>query len=299
MSCCHDLTDKGLKVTLVAIVSNVLLAAGKILTGIMGNSYALIADGIESCTDIISSSVVLIGLKVSKIPPDKKHPYGHGKAESIAGLFVAACLLGAAAIIIYSSIGEIRIPHQTPSWYTLIVLLIVIVTKELLYRFIFSTGKHIESTAVKNDAWHHRSDAITSLAAFIGISIALIGGEKFASADDWAALLACFIIIFNGIKLMKDAINDLMDASASDELIQFVTTETSSTSGVISVHGLKIRKSGLGYLADIHIVVDGSISVREGHCIAHQVKDTLLKDHSKILDVLVHVEPNDDKCCSL
>jgi cation diffusion facilitator family transporter len=186
--------EDGLKVSGSAIAINLTLALVKISTGVIGNSYALIADGIESTTDIFSSLIVMGGLRISTKPPDEDHPYGHGKAESLAGLIVALFLLGAATMIAYQSIQEILSPQGSPAWYTLVVLGGVIIVKEWLFRRMLQVGDEMESSALKNDAWHHRSDAITSLATFIGISIALIGGEKFATADDWAALLACAII---------------------------------------------------------------------------------------------------------
>jgi cation diffusion facilitator family transporter len=195
--------ESGLMAAGIGMAVNVLLAIIKIVTGIVGNSYALIADGIESTTDIISSLIVWTGLKISSLPADEDHPYGHGKAEPMAGMVVALALLGAAIFIAIQSVREIITPHYAPAWFTLLVLALVIGTKEALYRFVFKVGKELTSTAVKGDAWHHRSDAITSAAVFIGISIALIGGKGYESADDWAALLACSIILFNGYRIFR------------------------------------------------------------------------------------------------
>ena len=198
--------QKGLMAAGVGMAVNIVLAIVKIVTGIVGNSYALIADGIESTTDIVSSLVVWTGLKISSLPADEDHPYGHGKAESIAGMVVALALLAAAVFIAIQSVREIITPHHAPAWFTLLVLALVIGTKETLYRFVFKVGDELTSTAVKGDAWHHRSDAITSAAAFIGISIALIGGKGYESADDWAALLACAVILFNGYRIFRAAL---------------------------------------------------------------------------------------------
>ena len=166
--------ELGLKTSGIAIAINFSLAVIKITTGFFGNSYALIADGIESAADTITSMIVLVGLRISARPPDRTHPYGHGKAESIAAVIVSLTILCAAALIAFQSIREIRSPHHAPAPYTLVVLLLVMLVKELMYRRIHRVGKRIHSNSLKSDAWHHRSDAITSLAAFVGISIALI-----------------------------------------------------------------------------------------------------------------------------
>jgi cation diffusion facilitator family transporter len=210
--------ESGLRAAGIGMAVNVLLALIKIVTGILGHSYALTADGIESTTDIISSLVVWTGLKISALPADEHHPYGHGKAEPMAGMVVATALVGAAIFIAIQSVREIITPHHSPAWFTLLVLAVVIAAKETLFRFVFKVGNALTSTAVKGDAWHHRSDAITSTAAFVGITIALVGGNGYESADDWAALLACFIILFNGYRIFRDALDEIMDAVAPSEL---------------------------------------------------------------------------------
>src|SRR5215212_11778864 len=191
----------GARVALLGMAINVVLAAVKIFAGVVGNAYVLIADGIESALDIAGSAVIWGGLKVAARPPDKTHPYGHGKAEPIAAIVVAILVLGAALGLAVQSVREIFLPHHGPAPYTLAVVIGVVVIKELLYRYVNRVGRNVESTAIQTDAWHHRSDAITSIAAFIGISVALIGGEAWNSADDWAALFACAIIAANGYRL--------------------------------------------------------------------------------------------------
>ena len=270
---------------------NVILAIIKIVTGIVGNSYALIADGIESTTDIVSSLVVWTGLKVSSLPADEDHPYGHGKAEPIAGVLVALALLGAAVLIAVQSLREIIIPHHAPAWFTLLVLALVIVTKETLYRFVFKVGNELTSTAVKSDAWHHRSDAITSAAAFIGISIALIGGKGYESADDWAALLACAVILFNGSRIARAALREIMDAAQPDAVQKEIRELSASVPGVVRIEKCHARKSGLGLFVEIHVEVDGDMSVRRGHEIAHQVSDRLKASSLSVQHVVVHIEP--------
>ncbi|GAC1446652.1 MAG: cation diffusion facilitator family transporter [Pyrinomonadaceae bacterium] len=271
---------------------NALLAVIKIAGGLVGNSGALVADGVESSTDVVSSLVVWGGLRVSVKPPDEDHPYGHGKAEPLAAVAASFALLAAAVWIAFESVRQILTPHATPRWYTLIILAGVIGVKALLSRFVSHAGQEVESTALKSDALHHLSDALTSLAAFIGISIALIGGRGYESADDWAALVACIIISYNGVRLLKDAINEVLDVAPSPEYEGKIRVIARNVEGVIDVEKCRIRKSGLHHLIDIHVVVDGEMSVRRGHQIAHQVKDALLDSEHRVVDVLVHIEPH-------
>lgn len=284
--------DSGLKISGSAIAVNVILALIKITTGIVGNSYALIADGIESTMDILSSLIVWGSLRISIKPPDKDHPYGHGKAESLAGVMVALSLVVASFVIAYKSIQEIRTPHHAPAWYTLVVLVGIIVSKEILFRKMTIIGEELESSALKSDAWHHRSDALTSLAALIGISVALIGGTGYEAADDWAALLACGVIMYNGVRLLIPAIYEVMDGAPSGEIEDKIRILASSVEGVVEIEKCRIRKSGLGLLMEIHVVVDGDIPVKDGHQIGHDVKDVLMNSTLQIVDVSVHIEPD-------
>lgn len=282
------------KVTRAPLVGagiNALLAAIKIIGGVWGNSNALIADGIESSADVASSLVVWGGLRVAVKPPDDNHPYGHGKAESLAAVAASLALLAAAIFIAIESIRQIVTPHLLPHPLTLVVLAGVVAVKWFLSRFVSRAGQAAESTALKSDAWHHLSDALTSLAAFLGILIALIGGPGYESADDWAALVACGIILFNGMVLLKEAVNDLMDTAASPEQEAKIRAVAKSVDGVIDIEKCWIRKSGLHNLIDIHVVVNGDLSVREGHTIAHRVKDALLESEHRTANVLVHIEP--------
>lgn len=286
-----EATKQGIRTTIVGIVVSICLAIIKIVTGIIGNSYALIADGIESTTDVFTSIVVVTGLRIAQLPPDDKHPYGHGKAEPFAGLVVSLALLIAAIIIIVQSIREIITPHHAPASFTLIVLFLVVITKEILFRSILKVGDQYGSVAITNDAWHHRSDAITSAAAFVGISIALIGGDGYESADDFAALFASVIIIYNAFRLMKPALDEIMDATPTQLLKEEIIKVANSVDGVIASEKCLIRKMGFDYFIDIHIIVDGNLSVYDGHDISHKVKDKLSDTFSQINNVLVHVEP--------
>jgi cation diffusion facilitator family transporter len=284
-------TSRGIRVTVQTVVISTLLSIVKIVSGWIGHSYALIADGIESMLDIVGSLVVLGGLRIAAIPPDRNHPYGHGKAESLAAMVVALLLLAAGLGLAVQSVREILTPHHSPAPFTLAVLVLVVAAKELLYRRLARLGRATSSTSLSADAWHHRSDALTSVAAFIGISIALIGGEGYESADDWAALVACAIIGFNGVRLLRAAVSEVMDAAAPDDLEQAIRSLTHSVPGVIAVEKCSARKSGPGWLVDIHIEVDGSASVAEGHAIGHRVRDVLWESDLRVLHTLVHIEP--------
>ena len=284
--------ETGLRLSKLALFINALLAVVKIAAGVLGNSYVLIADGIESTADIFSSAVVWGGLRWAVMPADENHPYGHGKAEPVASILVSLLLLGAAMVIAVQSVHEIMTPHRTPAWFTLPLLLAVIITKEALFRFAFRAGHSLESTALKSDAWHHRSDALTSAAAFVGIAIALAGGPGYESADDWAALVACGVIVWNSLRLLRAALDEIMDAAVSPAIVDEVRRLAANVEGVLEIEKCRIRKIGLHLALDIHVVVDGNLSVRRGHDIAHLVKNRLLESQHRINDVIVHVEPS-------
>lgn len=280
-----------MRTTQLGIGVSVVLIFVKGLAGYFGHSYALIADATESGADILSSGLLWIGLRISLKEPDKEHPYGHGKAEPLAAIAVALFLIGAAFWIAWKAIGFIQTPHQVPHSFTLYVLLLVIGVKEVLYRYVLNIGKKINSQAVKADAHHHRSDSLTSIAAFIGISIALIGGQGYEGADDWAALIASALIFYNAIVILRPALNEIMDAAPSDEIVHKVRRVASSVPQVKAIEKCYVRKMGFDYWVDIHIEVDGNLSVTEGHSISHLVKDAILNSSLRVLNVLVHVEP--------
>lgn len=224
--------------------------------------------------------------------PTERHPYGFGKAEPLAALAVATALILAACGLAVQSVREILTPHHAPEFFTLPVLVIVVGAKEGMYRLMRRTGETIGSAALKTDAWHHRSDALTSLAAFVGILIAVVGGEGYESADDWAALVACGIIGFNGVHLFRSAWVDVLDVAPEPDVVDRIRRAASAVRDVRGVEKCHVRKSGLVLHCDIHIEVDGSLSVREGHRIAHEVKDALLVAETSLSDVVVHVEPS-------
>ena len=271
---------------------NVVLAAAKFAGGIFGHTYALIADGAESLLDILSSSLVWAGFRVAAKPPDADHPYGHGKAEPLAALAVALFIFLMAGWIAVHAVHEIVTPHQGPAWWTLVVLAGVIVAKTWFSRRMGAAGEEVGSTGLGVEALHHWSDAMTSAAAFVGISIALWAGKGWETADDWAALFACVIIAFNGVGMFGKAFRDVMDTAVSADFENEVRAVALAVAGVKALDKVRVRKSGLSHLVDIHVCVDGDLTVREGHAIAHAVKDALLASvpHA-ITDVTVHIEP--------
>lgn len=280
-----------IRAVLWSIGLNAVLAVVKVSVGVFGHSYALIADGIESVNDIFASLMVLVGLKVAERPADEDHPYGHGRAEQLAGLFSALSLLAAGGTIAYHSTHNIFHRHTSPAWFTLPVLVLVIVVKEGLSRYALRKSDETTSTALKGDAWHHRADAITSGAALIGISIALIAGDGYEMADDVAALVGCGIIFINGFSMLRTALHENMDGAATQELYQEAREIGGSVEGVRMIEKLRMKKSGLGYHMDIHVQVDGELSVAEGHRIGHAVQDALKASDRRFLDIVVHVEP--------
>jgi len=287
---------EGRKVVLTGVLLNLVLSAGKIIGGLLGRSNALIADGIESLLDLFSSLLIWGALKYAAKPPDEEHPYGHGKAESLASLVGALVLAIAGSLIAHNSVIQLLAaahgaPVHVPSPWTLLILICVIGLKETLYQFMARRARRIGSNALLADAWHHRSDAVTSVAAFIGISISLLGGHGYEVADDWAALFACVVIFYSSYNMLKMCLGDMMDARVSPDAEQTVMRITCSVPGVLSAEKCRIRKSGLSYIADLHIRVSGEISVTEGHDISHRVKDLLMVSELPLEDVTVHVEP--------
>jgi cation diffusion facilitator family transporter len=283
---------KGLRSTIIGIVVSAFLAIIKGVTGVLGNSYALIADAIESATDIFTSVMLLVGLKWSARPADEDHPYGHGKGEALISVGISLILFTAATIIAYKSVQNIVIPHKTPEAYTLIVLVIVIVAKEVLYRFVLKTAEESRSDAVRADAFHHRSDAFTSAAAFVGITIGIIGGEGYEVADDYAALFASAVILINAYNIFRPALGELLDEELDPELNAEVKRLASEVENVLHVQKCLIRKMGVFKYADLHVWVDRNLTVVQGHEIAHRVKDHIIVHLPQFKDVMIHIEPS-------
>lgn len=285
--------EKAIKTTYFSVIGNTVLSLIKWLTGYFGNSYALIADAIESTADIFSSLLVLFGLKYSNRPADKNHPYGHGRIEPLITFLVVAFLVTSAVIIAHESIQNIKNPHDLPKPYTLIVLGAIIIWKETSYRFVIKKSKETKSSSLKADAWHHRSDAITSMAAFIGISIALFFGPGYESADDWAALLASCFILYNSYLIFRPALGEIMDEHQYDDILNEIKSLSKKVDGVIDIEKCYARKIGMKYFIDLHLTVNANITVKEGHAIAHKLKDNIKIEMPEIADVLIHIEPNE------
>ena len=289
----RERAERGQTSTLIGIGANIALVLGKGTAGVVGHSYALIAEAIESGTDIFSSLIVWLGLRTAAREPDENHPYGHGKAEPLAAIMVAVALWGAAAYIATEGVLHILTPHQLPAPFTLAVLAVVIAIKETLYRRVNKVGEEVDSNAVKADAWHHRADVITSCTAFIGISIALIGGKGWEAADDWVALVACCFIIYNAYHIFRPAFGEIMDEAPEGTWTNDIRALAEAVPGVVATEKCFVRKMGFEYFADLHVIVDGRISVREGHNIAGAVKAAIIKAKPAVYNVLVHIEPTE------
>ncbi|MEE1900075.1 cation diffusion facilitator family transporter [Flavobacterium rakeshii] len=285
--------DKAIKATYFSIIGNTLLALFKGAAGFFGNSYALIADAIESTTDIFSSILVLFGIKYSTRPADENHPYGHGRAEALITFIVVGFLITAATVIAYESIVNIQTPHDLPKSWTLIVLGAIIIWKEISFRLVLKRSKETNSSALKADAWHHRSDAITSIAAFIGISIALFCGKGYESADDWAALFASGFIIYNSYLIFRPALGEIMDEHLYDDVVEDIREASVKVKGILGTEKCFVRKTGMVYHIELHAIVNANITVKEGHKLAHELEDYLRKQITGVGRVLIHIEPDD------
>jgi cation diffusion facilitator family transporter len=283
--------SQGVRLARLGLLVNGVLALVKLLAGVLGHSYALIADAVESIADVFSSLVVWGGLRLSSREADERYPFGYGRAESLSAATVGLMLVGAALGIAIEAVREILIPHHAPAPFTLIVLVVVVAIKETLYRRVSRSAEELGSRAVAADAFHHRADAITSAAAFIGISIALLGGPGWEMADDWAALLASSIILFNGIMIIRPALAELMDQSPDAAVFQAVEAAARRVEGVLATEKLRIRKSGTKYLLELHVQADSRLSLHEAHILSGKVKSRIRADVSRVDDVLVHMEP--------
>lgn len=286
--------SQGVRASILGLVVSAVLAVIKLGAGVFGNSYALIADGLESTFDIFAGLLVWSGLRVGGKAPSASFPYGRGKADSLAALAVATMLVAGGVGIAAGAIHEIVIPHPAPAFFTLPVLVLVVMAKEGTFRFLNARGHQVGSQGLQSDAWHHRSDAITSLAAFVGISISVWMGPGYESADDWAALFACLVIFWNGGRLGRTAVRDILDAAAPEHVHERIRQIASAVPGVEGIDDLRVRRSGLALFVDIHVEVDGGLSVKAGHDIAHHVKDDLLHSELPVRDALIHVEPAGD-----
>ena len=287
-------SETAIKTTYFSIIGNTCLAVIKGLAGYFGNSYALVADAIESTTDIFSSFLVFLGLRYTSKPADENHPYGYGRAEPLITFIVVGFLITSATIIAYESIHNIRTPHELPAFWTLFVLIPIIVWKEISFQLVMKRARQTNSSSLKADAWHHRSDAFTSIAALIGISLALFLGEGYETADDWAALVAAGFILYNSYRIFRPALGEIMDENLYEDLILDIRKVSMTVNGIVGTEKCFIRKAGMIYHVDLHATVHAYITVKEGHDIAHKLKDTLRKEIPQLGHVLVHIEPDED-----
>lgn len=283
---------KAIKTTYFSIAASAVLAIIKGTAGYLGNSYALVADAIESTSDIFSSTLVLLGFKYANRPADKNHPYGHGRIEPLITFMVVGFLITSATIISIQSIKNIQTPHELPAPWTLIVLAAIIIWKEISFQIVMKKSRETHSTALKADAWHHRSDAITSIAAFIGISIAVIFGKGYETADDWAALFAAGFILYNCYHIFRPALGEIMDEHTYDDLVDEIRAVSVSVDGILGTEKCYVRKAGFKYHIDLHAIVDSNLTVRQGHDIAHKLKNTLKDEIPQIGNILIHIEPD-------
>jgi cation diffusion facilitator family transporter len=287
---------RGIRSVQAAILMNASLAMAKLVAGLVGNTYALVADAVESTADVASSLIVWGGLQVSTRVADEDYPFGYGKAEALAAAVVALILLGSATGIAAVAVREIRTPHLTPAPWTLGVLVVVVLLKAALSRHVLGIGSEIGSTAVRADAWHHMSDAVTSAAAFLGISIALIGsrvagGSGWESADDWAALAASLVIAFNGVSMLRPAVHDLMDRAPGKTIVDSVRQAAESVPGVLATEKLAVRRAGLVYRVTLHVQASGDLTLHEAHILSGMVKSSIRAAEAQVDSVLVHMEP--------
>jgi cation diffusion facilitator family transporter len=287
--------DRGVRSAQLGMITNAVLALVKLMAGVLGNSYALVADAVESSADIFSSLIVWGGLRIASRDPDDDYPFGYGKAETVATATVSLMLVGAAAGIAVEALREIRTPHHAPAPWTLIVLVAVVVTKALLARRVGHVGSAVGSSAVKADAWHHLSDAITSAAAFIGISIAVWKGAGWESADDWAALVAACVILYNGLSMLRTSLRDLMDHHPGEEIVLPVRRVAEAVPGVAAIEKLLVRRSGISFHVEIHVQADPAMSLVAAHALGGIVKSTIREAQPRVRGVLVHMEPYDHK----
>ena len=283
--------QRSLRATFTGLAVNAVLTSAKFAAGIAGHSHALVADAVESLADIFSSIIVWRALVVAAAPADEDHPYGHGKAEPLAAAIVSTMLLLAAGWIVLAALRSIAQPHHAPASFTLLVLGVVIGIKETLFRFVRREAASVQSSAVRTDAWHHRSDAITSLAAAIGISVALIGGKGYEAADDVAAIVAAGVIAWNGWRLLRPALDELMDTAPDPEVVGQIRGIAGAAPGVARVEKCLVRKVGYDCFVDMHVEVDPQMTVQRSHEIAHDVKDKIRSQIPAVRDVLVHIEP--------
>jgi cation diffusion facilitator family transporter len=276
-----------------AIALNGLIGVLKLAAGLLGHSYALLADAAESFTDVFSSSISLFGLTVAATPADRTHPFGHSRAETLASAAVSLALAAIGGLIFWHAALSLSEPRLAPDPRTLLVLVPVILAKEWMFHRLRARGKATGSVAIVTEAWHQRSDVVTSIAALAGILIAWIGGPRWSHADSWAAMVASVWLVGVGLWLLNPTLHELMEGSVDPSLTAFVRQTGLDCPGIRGIDKVWVRKLGMRLIVDLHIEVDPDISVQEGHRLAHDVKSKIQAELPQVLDVMVHVEPYD------
>lgn len=286
---------RGMAAVRAGVLVNAGLALVKLVAGVVGHSYALIADAVESLADVFASAVVWRGLQVAAREADEDYPFGYGRAEPLAAAIVGVFMAVAAVGIAIQAVREIVTPHHAPAPFTLAVLVLVVISKETLFRTVLRTAEATGSGAVRADAWHHRSDAITSLAAFLGISVALLGGPGWEPADDVAALFASGIILWNAARILSPSAQELMDRAPPTALREAVHAAARGVPGVRHVEKLRIRSAGTSLQADLHVQADPAMSLEAAHILSGRVKGAIRAAVPSVATVLVHMEPFEER----
>ncbi len=287
----EDMYRSAVRAAAAGLVINLALGAVKLVGGIVGQSFALVSDAVNSIGDSLGSVVVLFALRVAQKPPDPVHPYGHTRAEAVAGLSVAWIIAFSAVLVAWEAITHMFDRHSFPAAWTLWIAAVNVLLKEGLYRVNKSIGQRIGSQSIVANAWDHRSDALCSLAVLIGIAAVHWGGERYLWADEAAALVVVAAILWSAYQLLRNNAAELMDQQADDTMVDAIRRAALRVPGVRAVEKLRVRRSGMECFADIHVEVDPQTTVEHGHKIGHDVKSRLVKEFAAVRDVLVHLEP--------
>lgn len=294
-----DRTAKVTLVTLIGSVVNIILTVFKILAGILGRSTAMIADGIHSLSDLLSDIVVIVFVKISAKGRDKDHDYGHGKFETFATLIISLMLIVVAVNLMSGGINKIRLilnggEVSSPGMIALWAAVASIVLKEILYRYTIIQGKALNSPMMIANAWHHRSDAFSSVGSLLGIAGAIFLGDKFVILDPITGCVISIFILVMAVKMSVPAIKELLDVSLPDDVEEKIEATAKSVKGVVDLHELKTRREGPGIIMEGHLVLDSEISLKEAHDISKKVEDALRKEFGSETQISLHLEPEDD-----
>ncbi|CAN5653168.1 cation diffusion facilitator family transporter [soil metagenome] len=282
---------EAVQATWIGLGVNLALGVAKLVGGVIGGAFAMVSDAVNSLGDAFTSAVVLLALRVAQVPPDDEHPYGHTRAEAIAGSNVAVLLIVSAILIGWEALRRLPLQHPVPPFGTLWIAGANVVIKESLYHYKIRVGHRLGSSSLIANAWDHRADALSALAVLIGLLLVRVGGPAWIFADELAALVVVGAIVWSATGLLRSSVHELLDVQAKPEIVAEIRRAAEEVEGVRHAEKTWVRKSGLEYLVDIHIQVDPAWTVAEGHRVGHQVKDQLLARFSNLRDVLVHLEP--------